>query len=161
MGRSQHAVEPRRVTAPGRDQGHEPPAPGGTVGDPRRPTGRIWPSEVILDAAIRTHGQTLGRGRTVVGLGRTSSHLSSIRGVDLHRIDLVFTHQNVDFAGCDSIQGNKCSQMGVPLLENDVIPFRLNLDLKVQVTSPPVEGEASTEARRLLEALRQIQNENA
>jgi hypothetical protein len=80
-------------------------------------------------------GQTLGKGRTVVGIGRSSSHLSSLRGVDLHRVDLMFTHQNVDFAGCDSIQGSKCSQMGVPLLENDLIQFRLNLDLKVQVTS--------------------------
>lgn len=80
-------------------------------------------------------GQTLGRGRTVVGVGRTSSHLSSLRGVDLHSIDLTFTHQNVDFAGCDSIQGNKCSLMGVPLLENDIMQFNLNLDLNVDVTS--------------------------
>jgi hypothetical protein len=73
-------------------------------------------------------GQTLGRGRTVVGLERTNSHLASLRGVDLHNIDLNFTHENVDFAGCDSIQGHPCHLMGVPLLENDVMPFRLNLD---------------------------------
>src|SRR5689334_17660230 len=44
-------------------------------------------------------GQTLGRGRTVFGIGQTSAHMSSLRGVDLHGIDLIFTHQNVDFAG--------------------------------------------------------------
>ena len=81
-------------------------------------------------------GQTLGRGRSVFGVGQTSAHMSSLRGVDLHGIDLIFTHQNVDFAGCDSIQGgNKCSQMGVPLLENDVMQFRLSMDLDVKVTS--------------------------
>jgi hypothetical protein len=81
-------------------------------------------------------GQTLGRGRTVFGVGHTSAHMSSLRGVDLHGIDLMFTHENVDFAGCDSTQGgNKCSQMGVPLLENDVMQFRLSMDLDVRVTS--------------------------
>src|SRR5215831_20434069 len=57
-------------------------------------------------------GQTLGKGRTVVGVGRTSSHLSSLRGVNLSDIEGFFTHQNVDFAGCDSAQGGlKCSLM--------------------------------------------------
>src|SRR6188508_1838970 len=49
--------------------------------------------------------QTLGKGRAVVGIGRTSAHLSSLRGVDLNSIEGFFTHQNVDFAGCDSAQG--------------------------------------------------------
>jgi hypothetical protein len=81
-------------------------------------------------------GQTLGKGRAVVGIGRTSSHLSSLRGVDLHNIEGFFTHQNVDFAGCDSTQGGlSCKLMGVPNLENDVMQFRLNLDIKVRVTS--------------------------
>ena len=79
--------------------------------------------------------QTLGAGRTVVGLARTQSHLSSLRGVDLHNIELYFTHQNVDFAGCDSIYGAPCKLMGVPSLENDIMQFRLNLNLDVQVTS--------------------------
>lgn len=80
--------------------------------------------------------QTLGRGRTVVGVGRTTSHLSSLRGVDLHDIQGFFTHQNVDFAGCDSTQGGlSCALMGVPNLENDVMQFKLNLDLSVRVTS--------------------------
>ena len=43
--------------------------------------------------------QTLGRGRTAVGIGRTSSHFTSLRGVPLQDIDLYFTHENVDFAG--------------------------------------------------------------
>jgi hypothetical protein len=80
-------------------------------------------------------GQTLGRGRTVVGVGRTSSHLSSLRGVPLNDLEGYFTHQNVDFAGCDSAQGGlSCKLMGVPLLENDVMQFKLNLDIGVTVT---------------------------
>jgi hypothetical protein len=80
-------------------------------------------------------GRTLGRGRTVVGVGRTSSHLSSLRGVDLNNIQLFFTHENVDFAGCDSTFKAPCHLMGVPNLENDVMQFKLALDLDVAVTS--------------------------
>jgi hypothetical protein len=80
-------------------------------------------------------GQTLGKGRTVVGIGRTSSHLSSLRGVNLSDIEGFFTHENVDFPGCDSAQGGlPCKLMGVPLLENDVMQFKLNLDIGVNVT---------------------------
>jgi len=78
---------------------------------------------------------TLGRGRSVVGIGRTASHFSSLRGIDLHDIQLFFTHENVNFPGCDSIQGGSCKLMGFPLLENDVMQFKLDLDLKVEVTS--------------------------
>lgn len=80
-------------------------------------------------------GQTLGRGRTVVGIGRTSSRLSSLRGVNLNDIQGFFTHQNVDFAGCDSTQGMSCKLMGVPMFENDVMQFKLDLDVRVNVTS--------------------------
>ena len=79
--------------------------------------------------------QTLGRGRAAVGIGRSTSHFASLRGVDLHSIDLYFTHQNVDFAGCDSIQGASCKQMGVPLLENDIMQFKLDMDVNVEVSS--------------------------
>jgi len=80
-------------------------------------------------------GQTLGRGRTVVGVGRTSSHLSSLRGSDLNNIELFFTHENVDFPGCDAANGGPCHLMGIPNLENDVMQFKLALDLDVNVTS--------------------------
>jgi hypothetical protein len=78
--------------------------------------------------------QTLGRGRTVVGVGQTSSHLSSLRGQDLNNIELFFTHENVDFPGCDAANGGPCHLMGIPNLENDVMQFKLNLDLDVRVT---------------------------
>ncbi|MEO7084573.1 MAG: hypothetical protein ABI442_18015 [Gemmatimonadaceae bacterium] len=80
-------------------------------------------------------GQTLGQGRTVFGIGQTQQHMTSLRGVPLDNIQLIFTHQNVDFAGCDSIYGASCKLMGVPSLENDIMQFALNLDLNVQVTS--------------------------
>jgi len=78
---------------------------------------------------------TLGRGRTLFGVGRSSAHFSSLRGIDMHNIDLYFTHENVDFAGCDSIQGGPCKLMGIPLLENDIMQFKLNMDIDVDVTS--------------------------
>jgi len=87
-------------------------------------------------AIFAERGQTLGRGRAVVGIGRTTSHLSSLRGVDLHHIEGFFTHQNVDFPGCDTTQaGLSCKLMGVPNLENDVMQFKLDLDLNVRVTT--------------------------
>ena len=79
--------------------------------------------------------QTLGRGRSIVGVGRSAFHFSTLRGVPLDNIELFFTHQNVDFEGCDEQQGGDCSLMGFPNLENDIMQFRLRLDLDVQVTS--------------------------
>ena len=79
--------------------------------------------------------QTLGRGRTIVGIGRTDVPFATVRGQDLDNLELFFTHQNVDFAGCDSIQGGDCSQMGLPLLENEVIRVKLNMSMDVTVTS--------------------------
>ena len=79
--------------------------------------------------------QTLGRGRGLIGVGRSAFHFSTLRGVPLDNIELFFTHQNVDFEGCDETAGGDCTLMGVPNLENDIMQFRLRLDLNVQVTS--------------------------
>jgi hypothetical protein len=79
--------------------------------------------------------QTLGRGRLLVGANLSSLHFTSLRGTDLRNVLLNFTHANVDFAGCDTVFGGDCSKMGIPLLENDVMQFRLSLDLGLQVTS--------------------------
>jgi hypothetical protein len=82
--------------------------------------------------------QTLGRGRVLAGVGRNAFHFTTIRGQDLSDLRLFFTHQNVTDSivpGCTAAQGNDCSKMGVPLLENDVMLFQLNLDIDVKVTS--------------------------
>jgi hypothetical protein len=80
--------------------------------------------------------QTLGRNRSATGIGRTTAHFSSLRGVPLDNIELFFTHENVDFAGCDSLNaGGDCTKMGIPNLENEIIQVNLKLDVKVQVTS--------------------------
>ncbi|MEO7501687.1 MAG: hypothetical protein ABIW94_03520 [Gemmatimonadaceae bacterium] len=79
--------------------------------------------------------QTLGRGRLLAGVSRSGFRFSTLRGVNMNNINLSFTHQNVDFAGCSAQFGNDCAKMGVPVLENDVINFRLSIDLDVTVTS--------------------------
>ena len=79
--------------------------------------------------------QTIGRGRALVGVGYSAFHFTTLRGQDLGNLQLIFTHQNSDFAGCDSAFGGDCSKMGIPNLENDIMMFRLSLDMKVQVTS--------------------------
>lgn len=79
--------------------------------------------------------QTLGRGRVLAGISRTGFRFATIRGVNMDDINLVFTHQNVDFPGCDAQFGGDCSLYGVPVLENDAIDFHLSMDLDVRVTS--------------------------
>jgi hypothetical protein len=79
--------------------------------------------------------QTLGRGRVLAGLNRSTFHFSTLRGVPLDDIGLVFTHENVDFEGCTASSGDDCKKMGVPVLENDVMQFKLALDINVAVTS--------------------------
>jgi len=79
--------------------------------------------------------QTLGRGRVLAGISRTGFRFATLRGVDMRNIDLTFTHQNVDFDGCDAQFGADCSLYGVPVLENDVMNFHLSMDLDVRVTS--------------------------
>ena len=84
---------------------------------------------------LAERSQTLGRGRAIVGVGHTSVPFSTLRGQDLSNLELVFTHQNVNFAGCDSINNGPCAQMGFPLLENEVIRVRLNMRTDVSITS--------------------------
>ena len=79
--------------------------------------------------------QTLGRGRALVGASYNSFHYSTLRGVDLNDIPLVFTHANTDSPACDSVVGADCAPMGVPQLENDIMLFRLSLDVNVKLTS--------------------------
>jgi Putative MetA-pathway of phenol degradation len=79
--------------------------------------------------------QTLGRGRVLAGISRTGFSFATLRGVDMKNIDLTFTHQNVNFPGCDAQFGGDCSLYGIPALENDAMDFHLSMDLSVQVTS--------------------------
>src|SRR5882672_6716243 len=79
--------------------------------------------------------QTLGRGRVLAGISRTSFRFATLRGVDMHNIDLTFTHQNVDFPGCSAQFGADCALYGVPVLENDAMDFHLSMNLDVRVTS--------------------------
>ena len=81
---------------------------------------------------------TLGRGRVFVGFSQNSAHYSSLRGVDMNDIRLVFTHQNVTDAtspGCSAANGGDCGLMGIPKLENDVMNFKLGIDMNVTVRS--------------------------
>ncbi len=79
--------------------------------------------------------QTLGHGRVLVGGNLSRFHFATLRGVSLHDIRLNFTHVNVDFPGCSAAFGGDCRLMGIPPLENDVMQFRLSLDLDATVTS--------------------------
>lgn len=81
-------------------------------------------------------GQTLGRGRMLAGLNRSSFRFTSLRGKPMSDIGLAFLHENVDYPGCDAEQGGKdCTQYGVPGYENDLTRFSLDLDLAVDVTT--------------------------
>ncbi len=75
--------------------------------------------------------QTLGRGRVLIGATVNAFNFTSVRGVDLDNIQLNFTHVNADFEGCDTSQGDDCTKVGVPTLENDFIRLDLEMNLKV------------------------------
>lgn len=80
--------------------------------------------------------QTMGRGRSLMGVGRSSFNFSSLRGIPIDNVKLTFTHENVDFPGCAAQnEGLDCRLMGVPLKENDVIDLGLNLHISVDVTT--------------------------
>jgi hypothetical protein len=79
--------------------------------------------------------QTLGRGRVLAGVNRSGFRFATLRGVDMKDIHLTFTHQNVDFPGCDATFGGDCTKYGVPGFENDVMDFSLSMDLDVRVNS--------------------------
>jgi hypothetical protein len=78
---------------------------------------------------------TLGRGRALVGVSYNTFHYTTLRGVDLKNMHLTFTHQNVTGPACDSVVGKSCDPMGVPNLENDIMPFTLALDINVSLAS--------------------------
>jgi hypothetical protein len=79
--------------------------------------------------------QTLGRGRFFAGLARSGLSYKTLRGIPLDEVQFTFTHQNVDFPGCDELFGGDCTLYGVPTLENETIDFRLALDVSVNVTA--------------------------
>ncbi|HVF38731.1 MAG TPA: transporter [Gemmatimonadaceae bacterium] len=79
--------------------------------------------------------QTLGRGRILAGVSRSSFRFTTLRGIDMKDIELAFTHENVDFPGCAAAFGGDCALYGVPSFENDVMEFHLSIDLNVNVSS--------------------------
>jgi hypothetical protein len=79
--------------------------------------------------------QTLGRGRMMAGATWNRFRFRTLRGQDLHNLQLIFTHANVTGPECDSIVGGDCTPMGVPTLENDIMLFRLSLDVEVSVAA--------------------------
>ncbi len=88
-----------------------------------------------LGPIFAERAQTLGRGRLLVGINQSNLHFQTLRGVDLNNIGLNFTHENVNFPGCSTQQGDDCAKMGVPVLENDVMQFKLSLDIDLTVRS--------------------------
>ena len=81
-------------------------------------------------------GQTLGRGRVLAGINRSTFQFSTLRGRPLSDVGLVFTHENVNYPGCSEDQGGAdCSLYGVPEVENESMSFNLDLNIGVDVTS--------------------------
>ena len=93
------------------------------------------PTSTSAGPIFAERAQTLGRGRILAGISRTGFRFATLRGVDMDNIGLIFTHQNVDFEGCDAQFGGDCTLYGVPVLENDAIDFHLSMNLDVRVTS--------------------------
>jgi len=93
------------------------------------------PTSLSTGPVFAERGQTLGSGRVLVGFSYNTFTYASLRGVDLKNVNLVFTHENVKGPACDSALGKSCDPMGVPTLENDIMPFNLSLDIHVTLAS--------------------------
>lgn len=93
------------------------------------------PSRVSAGPIFAERGQTLGRGRFVVGANYTRTRFNTARGRPLDDLRLTFTQTNVDSDQCDAQEGRDCAPLGVPASENDVIELLLSLDLDVDAAS--------------------------
>jgi len=87
-----------------------------------------------LGPIFAERAQTLGRGRFLASAAVNVFNFRTLRGVDLDKIHLNFTHQNTDFPNCDQVFGGDCTIYGIPSFENDFISFDLNLNLDVVST---------------------------
>lgn len=87
-----------------------------------------------LGPIFAERAQTLGRGRFLASAAVNVFNFRTLRGVDLDKIHLNFTHENSDFPGCDEVFGGDCSLYGIPSFENDFISFDLDLNLDVVST---------------------------
>ena len=93
------------------------------------------PTSTSSGPILGERAQTLGRGRLLVGASVTRLKFKAIRGVQMDNIRLNFTHENVDFEGCDAAFGGDCSLQGIPNLENDFIQLDLDMNLDVTATT--------------------------
>jgi hypothetical protein len=78
---------------------------------------------------------TMGKGRGLAGINRSSFSFSSLRGQPLSNLRLTFTHENVNFPNCSASEGADCTLLGVPSFENDVMNLDLDMEFNVNVTS--------------------------
>ncbi|MGH7477024.1 MAG: hypothetical protein ACRELD_12090 [Longimicrobiales bacterium] len=76
---------------------------------------------------------TLGRGRFNAGFSYSRLSFARMRGIPISDLKLRFVHQNVDFPNCDEIFGGDCTELGLPLVEHDVIELDLDLGIEAQL----------------------------
>lgn len=91
---------------------------------------REAPGAIFADRA-----ETLGAGRVSVATNVNVFNFRSLRGADLSQLQLTFTHENVDFEGCDSLAGGDCSTYGIPSFENELLQVDLDLNLSFTTLS--------------------------
>ena len=93
------------------------------------------PSSNSFGPIFAERGQTLGAGRFNAGINYSRLHFSSLRGVPMDRVQLVFVHENSDFPACDGIFRVDCTEFGQPIWEHDLITLDLDLDMEAEVSA--------------------------
>jgi hypothetical protein len=81
-------------------------------------------SSASLGPVFGERGQTLGKGRFLMGANITGTRYKTLRGVPIDNIGLTFTHQDIGNPG-----------LGDPSFENDVINMRMSLFVDLLTTS--------------------------
>jgi len=69
-------------------------------------------------------GQTLGRGRALLGVNLIGVNFATLRGVPLDELEFNLAHEDVDPAG-----------LGAPVLENEVIAMDMSLNMNLLVST--------------------------
>jgi hypothetical protein len=91
------------------------------------------PTSSSFGPIFAERAQTMGSGRFDVGMNYTAINFGRLRGIPLDDVGLSFLHDNVDFEGCDEIQGGDCTQFGLPLAEHATIDLGLNLGIEAKI----------------------------
>lgn len=84
---------------------------------------------------LNERAATLGRQHMAVGVDFTELGFTTLRGLPLDNVRLLFTQANTTDPACTAATGQDCAPLGVPVAENDLLEVLLSLHMRMRVAS--------------------------